>query len=268
MSIVTLTTDWHKSDHYIGFVKGKLLQQNLQTQIIDISHQISLYDISEAAFVLSSCYDCYPKGTVHFIGVNTDLTPKRGMLIIEHNEHKFICSDCGIPNLLFPEIEIKVWKVNNELIKASSPMDAFIHITGELANGKACDTLGSITNDYSKQIPFLPVIDENEIGSRVIYIDSYANIITNLKKDVFEQVRKGRAFKIFLQSNFYVIDTISNSYLDKAAGDLVAIFNNTGNLEIAVVYGAASELLNISKGGSIRIQFFKENNDVLKLSGN
>ena len=268
MNFVTLTTDWHKHDHYIGILKGKLLQYKPQCSIIDISHQISPYDISETAYVLSSCYMLYPKGSVHIMAVNSELSTKRPLLVIDHNEHFFLCSDCGLPNLLFPETELRIYKVEYNPDKDGHSVDLFAKTATGLLDDTKPESLGKQTDQYQKQIPFIPVIDENEINSRVIYIDSYSNIITNVTKDLFERVRKGRDFKIFLQSNFYVVEEISKSYLDKPAGEIVALFNSSNNLEIAVIYGNAANLLNISKGGNIRIQFLQKKADEFKLSGN
>lgn len=265
MSIVTLTTDWQKHDHYIGIVKGKLLQRNPQINIVDLNHCIGPHDIGEASFVLSNSYHYFPENSIHIIGVNSELNKKRSLLLIEHNNHFFICSDCGFPNLLFPDRDVYVYKIDFNGNGSLHSMDLYMETALALASEKKPETLGTLTTSYHKQIPFLPVVDENEINSRVIYIDSYSNIITNTTQDLFEQVRKGRDFKIFLQSNFYVIEEISTSYHDKAAGDFVALFNSANLLEIGVVYGNASELLNILKGGTIRIQFMAKKTDQQKL---
>lgn len=268
MSIVTLTSDWHKNDHYIGILKGKLLQHKLQCDIIEISHQVAPHDISEAAFIVSSCYFLYPERSVHVIAVNSELSSKKPLLIINYNNHFFLCADCGLPNLLFPETKLEIYKVDFNIATDKHSVDLFTKITAELIKGIKPEKLGELTEQYQKQIPFLPVIDENEINSRVIYIDSYSNIITNVTKDLFEKVRKDRPFKIFLQSKFYVVEEISQSYLDKPAGEIVAVFNSTNHLEIAVIYGNAAKLLNIEKGGNIRIQFLQKKTDEFILSGN
>ena len=53
MAIITLTTDWNKSDYYLGAVKGKILSIDATAQIVDISHQIQQFNLMQAAFVLS-----------------------------------------------------------------------------------------------------------------------------------------------------------------------------------------------------------------------
>lgn len=267
MSIITLTTDWHKNDHYVGAIKGKIISKKNDVQIIDINHQIASFNTMEAAFVLGNCYYYYPSGSIHIIGVNSALNKKRGLLVFEKNNHFFICSDCGIPSLLFPEEELQIFKVNIEnRINVLDSFDLFVDIAIDLTMNKKLEEIGTATADYIKQIPYLPVIDENEISGRVIYIDSFKNIITNINKEAFERVGKNNPFQIFIQSNHYTISKLNSTYMDTAPGDLLALFNSSGNLEIAINHGAAAELLNIELGGVIRIKFNRQK-ETLTLKG-
>ena len=74
MSIITLTTDLGTKDHYVAIVKGEIYKQFKDINIVDISNEISKFDIHEAAFVFKNCYKNFPEGTVHIIGVNEELT--------------------------------------------------------------------------------------------------------------------------------------------------------------------------------------------------
>ena len=73
MSIITLTTDYGNKDHYVGALKGKILSQNKELILVDISHQVDPFNISEATYLLQSAYASFPKGTVHIIGVDIEL---------------------------------------------------------------------------------------------------------------------------------------------------------------------------------------------------
>jgi len=63
MSIITLTTDWKQNDFYTGALKGTILTKCPEIQIVDISHQIPSFNISQAAFVIKNSYYHFPKGT-------------------------------------------------------------------------------------------------------------------------------------------------------------------------------------------------------------
>jgi S-adenosylmethionine hydrolase len=249
MAVITLTSDWRNSDYYIGAVKGKIVSGNSAVNIIDINHQITPYNTMHAAFVVRNCYKEFPEGTVHLIAVNTILTSKRALLIIEKNKQFFICSDSGFPGLLFPSEDKDVYRVKAKKIEESTfaSLNFYIDIALKLFQGDIISDFADLCTDYVEQTPLLPTIDSNLINGSVVYIDSYQNAITNINSETFERVGKGSSFQIFVQSNHYIIDKISKTY------------NKVPTV---------SELLDLRVNSTIRIKFFpdKKENKLL-LSG-
>ncbi len=270
MSVITLTTDWRKNDYYVGSVKGKILSRDITTVIVDITHQITSFNVMQAAFVLRNCYKEFPKGTIHIVGVNSTLTQKRALLIVEKDDQYFLCSDSGFPGLAFPNQGFNVFKVDSDPEKsfASSSLDLFVDVAYKLIRGEAADSIGKPSDNYIKQLPLRPTIDTDLINGSVVYIDSYANAITNITREIFERIGKGKDFEIFVQSNHYIIEQISNTYSDVSAGELIALFNSANLLEIAISNGPAADLLNLSVNAVIRIRFSKsKDKNRLILSG-
>ena len=60
------------SDHYVASLKGTILSQKENVQIVDISHSIKPFDVASAAFQLQCCYRDFPEGTIHLIGVDSE----------------------------------------------------------------------------------------------------------------------------------------------------------------------------------------------------
>jgi S-adenosyl-L-methionine hydrolase (adenosine-forming) len=272
MAVITLTTDWRNSDYYVGAVKGKIVSLDSSVCIIDINHQIATYNIMQAAFVLQNCYKEFPKGTVHIMGVNSILSPRKALLIIEHDQQFFLCSDNGLPDLLFPLEKKQVYKysINEEAIDTFSSIQIFAEVAINLIKGKKVTEIAAICkeNEYLQQVVLLPTIDANLINGSVIYIDSFSNAITNINRDIFERVGKGSSFNIFVQSNHNIIKKISKTYSDVPTGELLALFNSADLLEIALSHGPVSELLDLRVSSAIRVKFSpgkKENQ--LHLSG-
>lgn len=270
MAVITLTTDWRNHDYYVGAVKGKIVARNLSTTIIDISHNIAPFNTMQAAFVLRNCYAEFPENTIHIVGVNSVLNVKRSLLIIEKDKQYFLCADNGFPDLIFPTEDKKVYSytVKNNAIGPFVSLDVFVETAFRIINGELPGTFAEEGKKYIQQLPLLPTIDKNQINGSVVYIDSFANAITNINKETFERVGEGKGFDIYVQSNHYKISTISKTYTDLPTGELVALFNSSDLLEIAVTNGPASELLNLSINSVIRIKFSnKTGSDQLFLSG-
>ncbi len=258
MPIITLTTDWKNSDYYIGAVKGRILKNCANATIIDISHQVSSFNILQASIVLRNSYTQFPDKTIHIIGVNESAKSKEYLVVEAHNQY-FIGADNGIFGLLFDEEPTKIISIKESISKNASTfvtLNVLTEAATMIANGKKLDQIGSEKTDYLKSIPIMPAIEESMINGSVIYIDSFSNAITNINKTLFSDIGKQRAFEIFVQSNHYKINTVKENYSQAPVGELVAVFNSADLLEIAINQGNAAELLNLSVNSAVRIKFF------------
>lgn len=259
MSIITLTTDWNANDYYVGAVKGKILSQCPTAVIVDISHQIQPFNIHQAAFVLRNACSSFPAGTIHFIGVNTEGAHDQPFLVVKFDNHYFVGTDNGIFGLLFPvEPEMIISIKTREKIPGFSGISILTDAVCKLFNEVQPESLGTRIKSYKKRIPIRAAIDESVINGSVIYIDSYKNAITNISKELFERVGKNRPFEIFIRSNHYRIDRINNFYHETSPGEILAIFNSIGLLEIAMNMGNVAELLDLTVNSSIRVKFLSK----------
>jgi S-adenosyl-L-methionine hydrolase (adenosine-forming) len=97
-----------------------------------------------------------------------------------------------------------------------------------------------------RSIPRRATIEKDVINGSVIYIDSYQNAITNITRELYERIGKGRKFEIALQSNHYRLNRINKTYSETSAGELLVLFNYLDLLEVAINKGNAAELLNLN----------------------
>ena len=77
MQLITLISDWNSADYYIGAIKGKVLSNCSDIHIIDVNHQISSYNITQAAFVIKNTYQNFPKGTIHILAISSEANDKK-----------------------------------------------------------------------------------------------------------------------------------------------------------------------------------------------
>jgi len=257
MSIITLTSDWNKHDYYIGALKGKILSKVPNANIIDISHNIRLFNIFETAFILKNSFFHFPPNTIHLICINSDFSDDSPFIVVKAYKQYFVGSDNGIFSLMFGEDIEEAIKINLPIFNNSFPeLDIYPDIVKSIITEDKLNNLGEKYLLLKKQTQILPTINEDTINGVVIYIDSYYNAITNITKDLFYNIGKNRKFNIYVQSNYYKISKISTNYTDNPPGELVALFNSNNLLEIAINHGKVSELLNLNLGATIRIKFF------------
>jgi S-adenosyl-L-methionine hydrolase (adenosine-forming) len=257
MPIVTLTTDWIHDDYYAGAIKGKLTASCPDLTIIDISHNIPPFNTARAAFVVKNSFRHFPGASIHLICVNSEPSVEEALLAVSCEEHFFIGNDNGIFGLIFRDPPVAI----TELPLAGKPesfssLDVFVRAASQLASGNDISTLGKPRENFKKSVPRRATIEENVINGSVIYIDSYQNAITNITRDLYDRIGKGRKFEIALQSNHYKLNRINRTYSETSTGELLVLFNSLGLLEVAINKGNAAELLSLTTSSVVRIRFF------------
>lgn len=254
MQIVTLTTDFGLQDYYVPVLKGTILSRHRELNIVDISHQIKHHDIVQAAFVLKNTWSAFPEGTIHVISVN-NLGGERGrFLAFKYEKHIFIGPDNGIFTLIFPKlsplniVEIPFAGLNFEYVR-----EALSSAIGHLASNLPLESLGNPARDILQRITFQPVIAPSQIRGAVIYVDNYDNVVSNITRDLFDKVGRGRPFQLFFKRHDPIL-RLSKHYNDVPIGETLCLFNSD-YLEVSINMGKAAELFGLKIEDTIQINF-------------
>lgn len=256
MSIITLTSDWGLKDHYSAAVKGAILSKMPEARIVDISHNVPSFEIEQAAFVIKNAYPNFPPGTVHILGINTEESDKFPHTVVEMDGQYFIGADNGIFSLIFdkkPDKAIELTISQESDFFTFSSRDRFVKAAVHLAQGNKIEELGPLKEEMLEKILLKPVYDNDVVKGHVMYIDTYENVITNITQSFFKEARRNREFNIIFRT--YIINKISRSYTDVPPGEIVALFDSSGYLEIALNQGNAAGLLGLEIKDMIRIEF-------------
>jgi S-adenosylmethionine hydrolase len=275
MAIITLTTDFGYKDHFVGVIKGAIYSELADAKIVDISNEISPFNIPECAYILKNSYKNFPKGSIHIVGVDSEPTPENQHIAVLVDGHYFISANNGVIGLITSEITPeKVVEINipNPEHGSFPVLDVFVKVACHIARGGTLEVVGKLFNKLKDIREFAPRITENGNGivGSVIYIDNFGNVITNIEKHTFEAYRKGRGF--VLNARNKKINQIHNKYSDiinfdlekdrrNGPGDLLALFNSSDYIELAIyksdlnTVGGASTLLGLDYRDTITIDF-------------
>ncbi len=262
MAIITLTSDWGTRTHFASSVKGAILKHIPNAQIVDITHNISPYNIMEANFVLKNSASNFPEGTIHLIGVNTEASLEYPHVAILHKGHYFIGADNGIFSLLFDNMN-DVEAVEIEILQESeyftfSTRDVFVSAAKMIVEGKKLMDIGNPRKELTQKLAFKPGTYPDKIVGKVIYIDDYENVYINIDETTFKTTGKGRPFTISFRTYDSEINRLSKAYSDVVPGEKLALFGSTGYLEIAINQGKGSSLLGLTLNDSVTIDFFNK----------
>ena len=258
MPIVTLTTDWGNRDYYLASFKGMLASHCPDVRVIDITNEIDHFDILQASFILKNCYEKFPKGSIHFIGVRGNETKQKsnGYLLVEANDHFFIGYDNGIFSLTLDEVVKKIFLPDiNPNAPAYEITEQIVRIIETLAKGHSPATFCKQADELITILNSSPSFDQDTIRGSVIYIDSFQNIISNITRKLFYEQAASRSFSIYLRNHECKFRRVFTHYSDAEVGEPVCLFNEKGLLELALNGANAAGLLGVKVLDNIRIEF-------------
>jgi len=275
MSIITLTTDYGNKDYSVSELKAKIYNEITDVRIVDISHNISPFNLTEAAYIIKSAYRHFPKGSIHIIGIESDLTPENSHIAMKFDDNYFIGADNGIFSMIIGDfkadsmVEINIHKNYNNTITAN---DVFVKIATHISRDGKLEVIGKKIDSIKEIKDIKPVVssDNNQIIGSVIYIDNYGNVVTNITQNIFDKIAKSRPFTIYARNVKF--DKIFNNYSDaidysvpkdkrEEDGKKIALFNNLGYLELSIyksnpsTVGSASTLFGLGYRDQISVHF-------------
>lgn len=261
MSIITLTSDWGTKDYYAAAVKGRILSQLPTAIIVDVTHEIEPFNVSQAGFTLKNCYRCFPPETVHIIAVDSIESTECPHVVVKAEGQYFISTDNGIFSHILDgkyDEAVCIDVMQDSDFFTFATRDRFAKVAVMLAKGEPLSSIGEPRLKLNPGGAFCAVARDNIIEGVVMHIDSYDNLITNISKELFEQERRGRDFTIMVKGDLYTVDEISDSYPDVDVVDLVAIFGTHGYLELALNKAKLASLCGIELQSTIQVVFYDE----------
>ena len=253
MHVITLTTDFGSDAEYSAAMKGVLLNINPEIKIIDITHSIKPQNVRQGAYILYSVVP-YFKNAIHISVVDPGVGTARTGIIFKCHSGVLVGPDNG---LLYPAAErlgiVSVYKITNQgfyLKNVSSTFhgrDIFAPIAAHLSTGTSPDELSEPIDEYVKLNLFDIKETDEMIHGKVLNIDSFGNIITNIPKNIIARILNEEAeqpIEINHDGQTWSLP-FKSIYGSVSTGELLAIMSSSGFLEIAGNQCNASEKLNV-----------------------
>ncbi len=265
MRWISLTSDYGLNDGSIARIKAKLLRQSSLYPLIDISHTINPFDLYETAYVFNESFEEFPEDSIHLIWVGALEHRIENAICARYKNRYIIVNNNGFLSLLAKNQPIVIKSLPQKELNRE---DLFIQSALELQKG----------DSFFQQLPeepspkevnaHQPTVTENSLTGSIVYINRFGNAISNIKKELFEEVAQNRKFEIHANNDHFseLVENYSDVVKDYSKegmyiGRSMALFNAQDHLEIALYksnhnsVGGASQLLKLGKGQKIIIQF-------------
>ncbi len=259
--LITLTTDFGINDHYVGAMKGVILNINPQAQIVDLCNSVQSYDILDGAITISQAYRYYPVDTVHVIVVDPGVGTPRRPILVTGEKHIFIAPDNGVLSFVYEREErLSVRHVTSEhyfLQPVSNTFhgrDVFAAVAGWLSKGVEVSKFGDEITDFVRfAAPKPKAVDANTFKGVVLKVDKFGNLITNLSARDMPQLFTQPTPEFKISVGKVQVTKLLQAYAQGVAGEVFAIVGSMGFLEISANRGAAVQVVGAGKGAEVTL---------------
>jgi len=253
MARITLLTDFGTEDGFVGAIRGVLATHAPIALVEDITHTLPPGDVRKASLVLGRYWRRYPPSTVHLVVIDPGVGTSRRSLALRADERLLVGPDNGV----FSQVLLKAQECEcvdlkpSELLPAPDSdtfhgRDWFAPAAALLATGTPLEVLGDLVSDPV----LLPDIPRRKVGEwvvgEVVEVDRFGNLATNLPEELVRLTGE-----VGVEGRWV---PLLRTYGEVESGELLALMDSDGRVEVAVRDGSAAKRLDLGIGAGVRIR--------------
>ena len=277
--IITLTTDFGLTDGFVGAMKGVILSINPDATLVDITHAIAPHAqrIEQGAFLFAASARYFPANAIHVVVIDPGVGSTRRAIALQAGETIYVAPDNGVLSLAIRDWRLETLR-ESPISNLQSPIravhlnrpaywlprvsntfhgrDLFAPVAAHLSLGAPLEALGDPIDDWVRLSWCAAAFRSgDEIAGRVVHIDRFGNIVTNIGEEMLAGMDRAR---IVVRIGGRVVRGVKTTYADAARGELIALISSAWQLEVAVCEGSAAQTLGARLGDEIAVALDRE----------
>ncbi len=260
--IITFTTDFGQREHYVGAMRGVVLNINPAVQLVDLCNEVSSYDLLDGALTIAQAYSYYPADTIHLVVVDPGVGTTRRPILAVTSKHRFVAPDNGVLSLVFEREErVTVYHIEashyylQPVSNTFHGRDIFAPIAAYLSKGVEPSKLGTEIQDYLRFAMPKPKPTANGLTGAVIRVDKFGNLVTNITAADAPRLFHGSSPSFRMRVGKGEVTKLQSSFAPGAPGEAFAILGSMGYLEIAANRASAAQLLGAGRGSEVVVEW-------------
>jgi Uncharacterized conserved protein len=267
MRPIALLTDFGLADPYAGQLRAALARQAPGATLLDISHSVEPFAVSQAAFFLAASAPHFPSTAVFVCVVDPGVGSTRRIVAAHLPTAKggqdFLAPDNGLLGLLLSTPGLASPRVFDLSDPASSyaasatfhGRDVFAPLAARLADGELLEDMGReigvdelVRPDWAeaKIRPEAP----RELDVHVLHVDRYGNCLLSLRAGS-PPPRLVTSLKMPWGQRRDVL--MARTYADIPAGAVGLLVGSQGFYELAANQTSAAVALGLRRGDALRL---------------
>jgi S-adenosylmethionine hydrolase len=195
---IVFMTDFGTANDAVAICKAVMIGIAPDARIMDITHQVTPYQIGEASRILSGVTPYYPAGTVFVVVVDPGVGTSRKAVIVKTKKGQyFVVPDNGLMTPIVDadglegarEITNPVWMIGDKISSTFHGRDIFSPAAAHLALGEDWTQAGPAVDVLVRLNAPTATVDAKGITGEVIGLDDpFGSLITNISGDDFKKL--------------------------------------------------------------------------------
>src|SRR5712692_1711140 len=261
---IVFMTDFGTANDAVAICKAVIMGIAPDARIMDITHQVTPYQIEEASRFLAGITPYYPAGTVFLVVVDPGVGTSRKAVIVKSRKGQFfVLPDNGLitPVLdrdglaIAREITNPAWMIEAPVSSTFHGRDIFSPAAAHLASGWDFNLVGPEVSQLVRLTPKASITTEKGIEGDIIGLDApYGSLITDIPGDEFKKLGYNLGDKIRVEINKKLVTLpYVKTFMDVPVGDSLLYIDSRGLVGSANNPGNYSKKFDVTPPGTIFI---------------
>lgn len=241
-NLVVVCTDFGLEGPYVGLLKHALLQHAPRLQVIDLCHDMPVFDPQSGAYLLAALTREFPQNTVFLAVVDPGVGGQRAGLMVKADDQWFVGPDNGLFDRVAARAQaLEAWHITWQPPRLSASFhgrDVFAPVAAMLGSRAALpQALGT-----KVELALRPWPDEL---AQVVYMDRYGNAMTGMRASALTP-------ETCVSIDGQIISK-ARTFSDVSPGQGFWYENSIGLVELAVNQGSAAACYGLRTGMAVEI---------------
>jgi S-adenosylmethionine hydrolase len=259
---IVFMTDFGTANDAVAVCKAVIVGIAPDARLMDITHQVTAFQIEEAARFLAGVTPYYPAGTVFLVVVDPGVGTSRKAVIVKTKKGQyFVLPDNGLITPVIErdgldyarEITNTGWMLQPKVSSTFHGRDIFSPAAAHLAEGWDFTMAGPAVAELVQLATKTSVTSENGIEGDIIGLDDpYGSLISDIPGEEFKKLGYALGDKIIVQLNKkpFTVPYVK-TFMDVPVGAPLLYVDSRGRIGLALNERNFSEVNKITPPGTL-----------------
>jgi S-adenosylmethionine hydrolase len=254
---IVFMTDFGTANDAVAICRAVIFGIAPDVRLTDVTHQVTPFQIEEAARFLAGVTPYYPAGTISLVVVDPGVGTTRKAIVVKSKKGQyFVLPDNGIITPVIErdglqsarEITNRSWMISDAISSTFHGRDIFSPTAAHLAGGWDFNQAGPEVKELVRLAPKTSVMNERGIDGDVIGLDDpYGSLITDVPGDDFKKLGYNLGDKVTVQiAGKSVVVPYVKTFMGVSVGESLLYIDSRGRVGIAVNQGNYAIKFNVT----------------------